>query len=164
MARGINKVILVGNLGKDPETRYMPSGGAVTNVTIATSESWTDKTTNEKKEKTEWHNVVFFNKLGEIAGQYLKKGSQVYVEGSLRTRKWQDKEGHDRYTTEIVAADMQMLGGKPGGGTGSMNEGGGGGYAERSGGSASRKPAAQAGGAAPIPAADASFEDDDIPF
>lgn len=163
MARGINKVILVGNLGKDPETRYMPSGGAVTNVTIATSESWTDKATNEKKEKTEWHNVVFFNKLGEIAGQYLKKGSQVYVEGSLRTRKWQDKEGHDRYTTEIVAADMQMLGGKPGGGTGSMSEGGGGGYAERSGGGSSRKPAAQSG-AAPMPAADQGFEDDDIPF
>lgn len=162
MARGINKVILVGNLGKDPETRYMPSGGAVTNVTIATSESWTDKATNEKKEKTEWHNVVFFNKLGEIAGQYLKKGSQVYVEGSLRTRKWQDKEGHDRYTTEIVASDMQMLGGKPGGGTGSMNEGTSGGYAPRSSGGGSRQ--SSPAGAAPMPAADASFEDDDIPF
>ena len=164
MARGINKVILVGNLGKDPETRYLPSGGAVTNVTIATSESWTDKATNEKKEKTEWHKVVFFNKLGEIAGQYLKKGSQVYVEGALRTRKW-EKDGIDHYSTEIVASDMQMLGGKPGGGTGSMNEGGGGGgYAERSGGGAARKPAAQSGGAAPMPPADSSFEDDDIPF
>jgi single-strand DNA-binding protein len=164
MARGINKVILVGNLGKDPETRYMPSGGAVCNVTLATSESWTDKATNEKKEKTEWHKVVFFNKLGEIAGQYLKKGSQVYVEGSLRTRKW-EKDGVDHYTTEIVASDMQMLGGKPGGGTGSMNEGGssGGGYAERSGGGSSRKPAAPSGDA-PMPAADQGFEDDDIPF
>lgn len=166
MARGINKVILVGNLGKDPETRYMPSGGAVCNITIATSESWTDKATNEKKEKTEWHKVVFFNKLGEIAGQYLKKGSQVYVEGALRTRKW-EKDGIDHYTTEIVASDMQMLGGKPGGGSASMNEDGGssgGGYGERSGGSSARKPAAQSGGAAPTPAADHGFEDDDIPF
>jgi single-strand DNA-binding protein len=161
MARGINKVIIVGNLGKDPETRYLPSGGAVTNVTIATSESWTDKATNEKKEKTEWHKVVFFNKLGEIAGQYLKKGSQVYVEGALRTRKW-EKDGIDHYTTEIVASEMQMLGGKPGGGTGSMSEGGssGGGYAERSGGGAARKPAATSAQTAQEP----PFEDDDIPF
>lgn len=164
MARGVNKVILVGNLGKDPETRYMPSGGAVCNVTIATSESWTDKATNEKKEKTEWHKVVFFNKLGEIAGQYLKKGSQVYVEGALRTRKW-EKDGIDHYSTEIVASDMQMLGGKPGGGSASMNDDGGssGGYGERSGGSSARKPASS-GGAAPMPAADHGFEDDDIPF
>lgn len=160
MARGVNKVILVGNIGKDPETRYMPSGGAVTNVTIATSESWTDKATNEKKEKTEWHKVVFFNKLGEIAGQYLKKGSQVYVEGALRTRKW-EKDGIDHYTTEIVASDMQMLGGKPGGGSASMNEEGG--YAARSGGSAPRQ-SAPAAGAASMPAADTNFEDDDIPF
>ena len=117
MARGINKVILVGNLGKDPETRALPSGEAVTNITVATSESWKDKATGEQKEKTEWHNVVFFKRLAEIAGQYLKKGSQVYIEGSLRTRKWQDKEGKDRYTTEIVAQEMQMLGGKPGGGS-----------------------------------------------
>jgi single-strand DNA-binding protein len=109
MARGVNKVILIGNLGKDPEIRYMPSGGAVTNVTIATSESWKDKQSGEQQERTEWHNVVFFNRLAEIAGEYLKKGSKVYVEGSLRTRKWQDKEGKDRYTTEIVAAEMQML-------------------------------------------------------
>lgn len=117
MARGINKVILVGNLGKDPEIRYMPSGGAVANVTIATSESWKDKQTGEQKDRTEWHTVVFFNRLAEIAGEYLKKGSQVYVEGSLRTRKWQDKNsGADRYTTEIVASEMQMLGSKGGSG------------------------------------------------
>jgi single-strand DNA-binding protein len=109
MARGINKVILIGNLGKDPETRYMPSGGAVTNVTLATSESWKDKNTGEQQERTEWHRVVFFNRLGEIAGEYLKKGSKVYVEGSLRTRKWQGQDGQDRYTTEIVANEMQML-------------------------------------------------------
>jgi single-strand DNA-binding protein len=163
MARGINKVILVGNLGKDPEVRYMPSGGAVTNVTIATSESWTDKNTNEKKEKTEWHNVVFFNKLAEIVGQYLKKGAQVYVEGSLRTRKW-EKDGIDRYTTEIVASDMQMLGGKPGGGTASMDGGGsGGGYAPRSSG-AGASSRGQSQPAAPMPAQDQGFEDDDIPF
>lgn len=110
MARGINKVILVGNLGKDPEVRYMPSGGAVTNITIATSEQWTDKQSGQKQERAEWHNVVFFNRLAEIAGEYLRKGAQVYVEGSLRTRKWQDKSGNDRYTTEIVASEMQMLG------------------------------------------------------
>lgn len=109
MARGINKVILIGNVGKDPETRYMPSGGAVTNITLATSESWKDKNTGEKVEKTEWHRIVFFNKLGEIAGEYLKKGSKVYVEGSLRTRKWQGEDGQDRYTTEIVGNVMQML-------------------------------------------------------
>ena len=99
MARGINKVILVGNLGKDPETRYMPSGKAVTNFSIATSESWTDKQSGDKQERTEWHNIVLFDKLGEIAAEYLRKGSQVYIEGSLRTRKWQDKEGKDHYTT-----------------------------------------------------------------
>ena len=114
MARGVNKVILVGNLGRDPEVRYMPSGNAVANVTLATTESWKDKQTGEKQERTEWHNVVFFSRLAEIAGEYLKKGSQVYVEGSLRTRKWQDKNGNDRYTTEIVANDMQMLGGRGG--------------------------------------------------
>lgn len=112
MARGINKVILVGNLGQDPETRYMPSGGAVTNVTIATSETWKDKDTGQPQERTEWHRVVFFNRLAEIAGEFLKKGSKVYVEGSLRTRKWQ-KDGVDHYTTEIVAAEMQMLDGRP---------------------------------------------------
>jgi single-strand DNA-binding protein len=115
MARGVNKVILIGNLGRDPEVKYLPSGSAVCNVTLATSESWKDKESGEKKDRTEWHNVVFFGKLAEIAGEYLKKGSQVYVEGSLRTRKWQDKEGKDRYTTEIVVSDMQMLGGRGGG-------------------------------------------------
>lgn len=107
--RGVNKVIILGNCGGDPETRYLPSGGAVTNVTIATSESWKDKTTGQPQERTEWHRVVFFNRLGEIAGEYLKKGSKVYVEGALRTRKWQDKDGGDRYTTEIVANEMQLL-------------------------------------------------------
>jgi len=115
MARGVNKVILVGNLGKDPETRYMPSGSAVTNLTLATSESWKDKQTGENQERTEWHKVAMFGKLAEIAAEYLRKGSQVYIEGKLRTRKWQDKEGKDRWTTEIVADEMNMLGGKSGG-------------------------------------------------
>ena len=116
MARGINKVILVGNLGRDPEMRYTPNGAAVANVTIATSDSWKDKQTGEQQERTEWHRVVFFNRLAEIVGEYLKKGSQVYVEGRLQTRKWQDQSGQDRYTTEIVASEMQMLGGRGGGG------------------------------------------------
>ncbi len=115
MARGINKVILVGNLGQDPDTRYMPSGSAVTNLRIATSEQWKDKQTGEQKERTEWHNVAMFGKLAEIAAEYLRKGSQVYVEGKLRTRKWQDKQGNDRWTTEVVADEMQMLGGRGGG-------------------------------------------------
>lgn len=117
MARGVNKVILVGNLGADPETRYMPSGSAVTNIRIATSESWKDKTSGEQQERTEWHNVVFFGRLAEIAAEYLRKGSQVYVEGSLRTRKWEGKDGVERYTTETVANEMQMLGGRSGGGS-----------------------------------------------
>lgn len=108
MARGVNKAIIIGSLGSDPETRYLPSGGAVTNVTIATNEQWRDKQTNEQKERVEWHRAVFFNKLAEIAGQYLKKGSKVYVEGSLRTRKW-EKDGQTHYTTEIVASELQML-------------------------------------------------------
>ena len=116
MARGVNKVILIGNLGKDPETKSLPSGSAVCNVTVATTDGWKDKQTGEKKEHTEWHNVVFFDRLAEIAGQYLKKGSKVYIEGSLRTRKWQDKEGKDRYTTEVRANDMQMLDSKGAGG------------------------------------------------
>lgn len=114
MARGVNKVILVGHLGKDPEVRYSPNGGAVANVTLATSESWKDKNTGEKQERTEWHRVVFFGRLAEIAGEYLKKGAQIYVEGRLQTRKWQDKEGKDRYTTEVVAGEMQMLGSREG--------------------------------------------------
>lgn len=109
MARGINKVILIGNVGQDPEVKYMPSGGAVTNISVATSESWKDKNTGQPQERTEWHRVVFFNRLGEIAGEYLRKGSKVYIEGSLRTRKWQAQDGTDRYTTEIVANEMQML-------------------------------------------------------
>ncbi len=121
MARGVNKVILVGNLGQDPEIKYMPSGQAVCNITIATTESWNDKTSGEKVEKTEWHRIVFFRRLAEIAGEYLRKGSQVYVEGRLQTRKWQDQSGNDRYTTEIVANEMQMLGGK-GGGVATMPE------------------------------------------
>ena len=116
MARGVNKVILVGYLGKDPEVRYMPSGTAVTNVTLATSDQWKDKQTGEQKERTEWHNIVFFNRLAEIAGEYLKKGSQVYVEGRLQTEKWQDKQGNDRYTTKIYANEMQMLGSRGGAG------------------------------------------------
>lgn len=109
MARGVNKVILVGNLGQDPEINYMPSGDAVANISVATSESWKDKETGQPQERTEWHRVVFFKRLAEVVGEYLKKGSKVYVEGKLRTRKWQDQSGQDRYTTEIVASDMQML-------------------------------------------------------
>jgi single-strand DNA-binding protein len=116
MARGINKVTIVGNLGNDPEVKYMPSGGAVASISVATSESWKDKQTGQPQERTEWHRIVFFNRLAEIVGEYLKKGSQVYVEGSLRTRKWQDQGGQDRYTTEIVASEMQLLGGRQGGG------------------------------------------------
>src|SRR3989339_642425 len=112
----VNKVIIVGNLGRDPETRYLPSGEAVTNISIATTDTWKDKATGEKKEATEWHRVAFFGRLAEIAGEYLKKGSQVYVEGSLRTRKWQDKNGNDRYTTEVIANEMQMLDSKNGNG------------------------------------------------
>ena len=125
MARGINKVILVGNLGADPETRYMPSGSAVTNLSVATSESWKDKQTGEQKERTEWHKVAMFNRLAEIAAEYLRKGSQVYIEGKLRTRKWQDRDGNDRWTTEVIADEMQMLGGRggAGGGGGSMASG-----------------------------------------
>jgi single-strand DNA-binding protein len=119
MARGINKVILVGNLGADPETRYMPSGSAVTNLSVATSESWKDKQTGEQKDRTEWHKVAMFNRLAEVAAEYLRKGSQVYIEGKIRTRKWQDRDGNDRWTTEIIADEMQMLGGRGGGGGGS---------------------------------------------
>ena len=151
MARGVNKVILVGNLGKDPEVRYMPNGNAIANITLATIESWKDKQSGEQQEKTEWHRIVMFRRLGEIAGEYLKKGSQVYIEGKLQTRKWQDNSGNDRYTTEIVASDMQMLGGR-----------GGGGSAEFSSNSASAQAApAQS---APAPAAAGGDFDDDIPF
>jgi len=146
MARGINKVILVGNLGADPETRYTPSGSAVTKIRIATSESWKDKQSGERQERTEWHKVVFFGRLAEISGEYLKKGSQVYIEGSLRTDKWQDQSGQDRYTTEIVANVMQMLGGRPGAGAPAMGGG-------------------QRAASAPQPQAAAEpVLDDDIPF
>ena len=148
MSRGINKVILVGNLGADPETKYGPSGDAITNLRIATSESWTDKNTGQKQERTEWHRVVIFKKLAEIAAEYLRKGSQVYIEGSLRTRKWQDKEGRDQYTTEIVASEMQMLGGKGGGDAPARER------------QEERKPAA----AAPAAGGFDDNLDDDIPF
>ncbi len=118
----VNKVILIGNLGRDPETRYMPNGEAVTNITLATSETWKDKTSGEKQETTEWHRVTFYRRLAEIAGEYLKKGSQVYVEGRLETRKWQDKEGKDRYTTEIIASEMKMLGSRSGQGDPGLRE------------------------------------------
>jgi single-strand DNA-binding protein len=147
MARGVNKVILIGHLGKDPEVRYMPSGNAVCNVTLATSDSWKDKQTGEQKDRTEWHNLVFYGRLAEIAGEYLRKGSQAYVEGRLQTRKWQDKNGNDRYTTEIIVNDMQMLGGRGGGGSADF---------------AAPAPAAAAPSKAPASGPD-EF-DDDIPF
>lgn len=161
----VNKVIIVGNLGRDPETRYMPNGDAVTNVAIATTESWKDKTTGEKKELTEWHRVTFYRKLAEIAGQYLKKGSQVYVEGRLQTRKWTDKEGAERYTTEIIADTMQMLGSRQG-------MGGGGGSAPMEddyGSTPAPRQNTGGGAAAPArgnarPAPNFSDMDDDIPF
>ena len=123
MARGVNKVIIIGNLGADPETRAMPSGTTVANLRVATSESWRDKQTGEQQERTEWHRVALFGRLAEVAAEYLRKGSQVYIEGSLRTRKWQDKQGNERYSTEIVGNDMQMLGGR-GGGAGAAPGGG----------------------------------------
>ena len=162
MARGINKVILIGNLGKDPETRYMPSGSAVTNLRIATSESFKDRETGEQQERTEWHSVAMFGTLAEISAEYLKKGSQVYIEGRLRTRKWQDKEQKDHYSTEIIADQMQMLGGRGGGGGmggGSQDEGDSFGGAE-SGSRPARKPQAKA----PAATVDSPEFDDDIPF
>lgn len=146
MARGINKVILIGHLGRDPEVRYSASGSAIANITLATSEQWRDKQSGEQQERTEWHRVVMFGKLGEIAGEYLKKGSQVYIEGRLQTRKWQDNQGNDRYTTEIVANDMQMLGGRGGGSAGFNQDTG------------------SAGSQAPAAAPAAADFDDDIPF
>ena len=148
-SRGINKVILVGNLGNDPEHRVLPSGGGVTNISLATSESWKDKTSGEQKERTEWHRVVFFNRLSEIAAEYLRKGSTVYVEGALRTRKWQDQSGQDRYTTEIVGAEMQMLDSR-----GATQDGGG--YQSAP---AASSPAPAAANPEPI-----DFPEDDIPF
>jgi single-strand DNA-binding protein len=127
MARGVNKVILIGHLGADPESRAMPSGSSVANLRIATTESWRDKQSGEQQERTEWHRVALFGRLAEIASEYLRKGSQVYIEGSLRTRKWQDKQGNERYSTEIVGNEMQMLGGRGGGGAGTPGGGGSGG-------------------------------------
>ena len=155
----INKVIIIGNLGRDPETRYMPDGGAITNISVATTDKWKDKN-GEMQEKTEWHRVAFFGKLAEIAGEYLKKGSQVYVEGRLQTRKWQDKDGQDKYTTEIVANQMQMLGSRSGAGGGRAEMADAGEGSSGGGGGGSRpasKPAAKSGG---------KFDDfeDDIPF
>lgn len=156
MARGVNKVILVGNLGADPETRYMPSGGAVTNLRVATADSWKDKQTGERQERTEWHRVVLFNRLAEVAAEYLRKGSQVYLEGRIQTRKWQGQDGQDKYSTEIVANEMQMLG-RAGGG------GGGGGYqsapADRDTGSSQAQPMSS-----PATAGPPDDFDDDIPF
>ena len=153
----VNKVILVGNLGKDPETRYAPSGDAICNITLATTDSWKDKQTGEKKEATEWHRVVFFGKLAEIAGQHLKKGSQIYVEGSLRTRKWQDQNGQDRYTTEIRASEMKMLGGKDDSSAGSREGNTGGQQRQAPRNASAPQPARQA------PPAQDNF-DDDVPF
>ena len=154
----VNKVILVGNLGKDPEVRYAPSGDAFANVTIATTRTWKDKNSGEKKEETEWHRIVFNGRLAEIAGEYLKKGRSIYVEGRLRTRKWQDKDGTDKYTTEIIADQMQMLGSREGMGGGGMDEGGGGG-----GGRPASAPRATPA-AAKKPAGNFDDMDDDIPF
>jgi single-strand DNA-binding protein len=172
-SRGVNKVTLVGNLGNDPETRYMPSGGAVTNITIATSETWKDKQTGQPQERTEWHRVSFFNRLAEIAGEYLHKGSKVYIEGALRTRKWQAKDGQDRYTTEVIASEMQMLDSRGSGGGGQA----GGEYNQsapaRSGAAPSQQGQAQQGqsqqgqapaASAPAPAGEFADFDDDIPF
>ncbi len=162
----VNKVILIGNLGRDPEVRYAPSGSAICNVTLATSRQWKDKTSGERQEETEWHRVVFYDRLAEIAGEYLKKGRPVYVEGRLKTRKWTDKDGVEKYTTEIVADQMQLLGSREGMGGGD-EAGGGSGYA-RAGGGGEGRPAARPSAPAAKPAAKSStgFDDmdDDIPF
>ncbi|MBT3308689.1 MAG: single-stranded DNA-binding protein [Gammaproteobacteria bacterium] len=157
MARGVNKVILVGNLGNDPDVKYTADGRAIANISIATTESWKDKNTGEQNDKTEWHRVVFFNRLAEIVSEYLKKGSQVYVEGKLQTRKWQDQSGQDRYTTEIVANEMQMLGGRSGGTADFGGAPAGGGQQQRQ-----AAPQQQAAPAAAAPMMDDL--DDDIPF
>jgi single-strand DNA-binding protein len=161
-SRGVNKVILVGNLGNDPETRYTQAGAAITNVSVATSETWKDKQTGQPQERTEWHRVVFFNRLAEIAGEYLRKGSKIYVEGSLRTRKWQDQSGQDRYTTEIVGNEMQMLDsrGAGGGQGGGFQQGGGSDYNQAP---PQAAPAAKSAPASTPPGDFGNF-DDDIPF
>ena len=157
MARGVNKVILVGNLGRDPEMKYTASGAAIANITVATTDSWNDKQTGEKVEKTEWHRVVAFQRLAEIMGEYLRKGSQVYIEGKLQTRKWQDQNGQDRYSTEVVANDMQMLGARGGEGGGGRGQGGGGGFRNNPQNQQTQQTQAQ-------PKPDNDFADDDIPF
>jgi single-strand DNA-binding protein len=165
MARGINKVILIGHLGADPESRAMPSGMTVANLRLATTESWKDKQSGEQQERTEWHNVALFGRLGEIAAEYLRKGSQVYIEGRLRTRKWQDKEGRDRYTTEIVGNEMQMLGGRGGGAGGAAQGGASGGYSGGGYSEPGSRPEASEGGSAGAGAGASHQEfDDDIPF
>jgi single-strand DNA-binding protein len=162
MARGVNKVILIGNLGADPETRAMPSGTTVANLRVATSESWRDKQTGEQQERTEWHRVAFFGRLAEVAGEYLRKGSQVYIEGSLRTRKWQDKQGNERYSTEIIGNDLQMLGARGGGGGAAGSPGGGGAESSaRGGGGAAPALSEESGGTGGGRGEDF---DDDIPF
>ncbi|HJS88679.1 MAG TPA: single-stranded DNA-binding protein [Steroidobacteraceae bacterium] len=161
MARGVNKVILIGHLGADPETRAMPSGSSVANLRIATTESWRDKQSGEQQERTEWHRVALFGRLAEIAGEYLRKGSQVYIEGSLRTRKWQDKQGNERYSTEIVGNEMQMLGGRGGAGAGSSAAGAG------ASGGAPREPLPDypgPGGGSASGGGEREDFDDDIPF
>lgn len=175
MARGVNKVILIGNIGQDPEVKYMPSGGAVTNVSLATSDTWKDKNTGQPQERTEWHRVVFFNRLGEIAGEYLRKGSKVYIEGALRTRKWQAQDGTDRYSTEIVASEMQMLDGRGDNAGGGMNQGGDNNYSQQRpaqqsapayGNSPNQTNAPASSAPQNAPHAPAGFDsfDDDIPF
>jgi single-strand DNA-binding protein len=162
----INKVILIGNLGRDPEVRYSPNGSAICNITIATSRNWKDKNSGEKVEETEWHRVVFYDRLAEVAGEYLKKGRPVYVEGRLKTRKWQNKEGQDVYTTEVIADNMQLLGGRDGGGGMSGDEGGGYSREERSEPPARSAPAARPAASKPAPKSSTGFDDmdDDIPF
>jgi len=147
VARGINKVIIVGNLGQDPDTRYSPSGAAVTNFTVATNESWKDKETGEQKDRTEWHKITMFGRLAEVSAEYLRKGSQVYIEGKLRTEKWKDKDGNERYTTKIIADEMQMLGGRGGGGAPMQDSG-----------------ASQGAPPSPPPQGSSDEFDDDIPF
>lgn len=163
----INKVIIIGNLGKDPEVRYTPNGSAVCNITVATSRQWKDKNSGEKQEETEWHRIVFFDRMAEIAGEYLKKGRPVYVEGRLKTRKWTDKDGVEKYTTEIMAENMQLLGGREGGGGGGGEEGGGGGYSRGSqGGGGERSAPASRPASKPAAKSSTGFDDmdDDIPF
>jgi single-strand DNA-binding protein len=160
----VNKVIIIGNLGRDPEVRYTPNGSAVCNVSVATTRTWKNKESGDKNEETEWHRVVFYDRLAEIAGEYLKKGRSVYVEGRLKTRKWQDKDGVEKFTTEIIAEEMKMLGGREGMGGAADDSGGGSGYAERP--APASRPAGGGGAAKPAAKSSTGFDnmDDDIPF